>query len=186
MAENDGREGVVMVSNEQSPDLPREELLEVLAQQRAGLRNAVRGLTETQAAAQPTASSLCAGGLIKHVARTERGWISVRLAGRPDPDPPSPEHWDAEFRLGTGENLPSALALYDEVARETEEIVRALPDLDYAVKLPEAPWFPPNATWTARRILLHLIAETARHAGHADIIRESLDGATAYELLASG
>jgi uncharacterized damage-inducible protein DinB len=176
-------EGVVIVSTEQSTDLARQELLEVLAAQRAGLRNAVRGLSEAQATAQPTASSLCVGGLIKHVARTERGWISVRLAGRPDPDPPVAEQWSAEFQLGERENVPSALVLYEEVARETEEIVRALPDLDYAVKLPEAPWFPPNATWTARRILLHVIAETARHAGHADIIRESLDGATAYELL---
>jgi hypothetical protein len=71
------------------------------------------------------------------------------------------------------------------VARETTEVVQALPDLDYAVKLPEAPWFPANTTWTAHRILLHVIAETARHAGHADIIRESLDGATAYELFAT-
>jgi hypothetical protein len=49
--------------------------------------------------------------------------------------------------------------------------------LDLAHPLPEAPWFEPGASWSARRVLLHVIAETAQHAGHADIIRESLDGA---------
>ncbi len=46
-----------------------------------------------------------------------------------------------------------------------------------AARLPPAPWFEPGARWSARRVLLHMIAETAQHAGHADIIRESLDGA---------
>jgi hypothetical protein len=52
-----------------------------------------------------------------------------------------------------------------------------LPDLDAAHPLLPAPWFEPGARWSARRVLLHVIAETAQHAGHADIIRESLDGA---------
>ena len=52
-----------------------------------------------------------------------------------------------------------------------------LPDLDATQPLPQAPWFEPGARWSARRVLLHIIAETAQHAGHADILRESLDGA---------
>jgi hypothetical protein len=64
------------------------------------------------------------------------------------------------------------------VARRTDELVGALPDLDAAHPLPKAPWFPPGEHWSARRVLMHIIAETAQHAGHADIIRESLDGAT--------
>jgi hypothetical protein len=63
------------------------------------------------------------------------------------------------------------------VARRTDELVATLPDLDARQPLPEAPWFEPGANWSARRVLMHLIAETAQHAGHADIIRESLDGA---------
>jgi hypothetical protein len=55
--------------------------------------------------------------------------------------------------------------------------VATLPDLNSSQSLPEAPWFEPGARWSARRVLLHVIAETAQHAGHADIIRESLDGA---------
>ena len=66
---------------------------------------------------------------------------------------------------------------YAKAAAETADLVAGLPDLDAAQPLPEAPWFPPGARWSARRVLLHVIAETAQHAGHADIIRESLDGA---------
>jgi hypothetical protein len=69
------------------------------------------------------------------------------------------------------------LAGYAEVARRTDEVVATLPSLDAAHPLPKAPWYEPGQSWSARRVLLHIIAETAQHAGHADIIRESLDGA---------
>ena len=59
----------------------------------------------------------------------------------------------------------------------TDELVASLPDLDLAHPLPNAPWFPPGEKRSARRVFLHIIAETTQHAGHADIIRESLDGA---------
>jgi hypothetical protein len=49
-------------------------------------------------------------------------------------------------------------------------------DLDTTHRLPEAPWFEPGARWSVRRVLLHVVAETAQHAGHADILRESIDG----------
>jgi Protein of unknown function (DUF664) len=52
-----------------------------------------------------------------------------------------------------------------------------LPSLDASHPLPEAPWFEPGAHWSARRALIHIVAETAQHAGHADIIRETIDGA---------
>ncbi|GAB3974166.1 mycothiol transferase [Plantactinospora veratri] len=81
------------------------------------------------------------------------------------------------FRMLPGETLAGLLAEYEEVARHTEELARSLPDLDAAHELPPAPWFEPGARWSARRVLQHVIAETAQHAGHADIIRESLDGA---------
>jgi hypothetical protein len=66
---------------------------------------------------------------------------------------------------------------YEKVARRTDRVVAELPDLDISHPLPEAPWFEPGARWSVRRVLLHIVAETAQHAGHADIIRESLDGA---------
>src|SRR5690606_41718018 len=79
--------------------------------------------------------------------------------------------------------LADVLALYTEVERDTEASVAGLPDMDHTAPLPEAPWFPPNANWSARRILLHLIRETAQHCGHADIIRESLDCAGTTEVM---
>ena len=63
------------------------------------------------------------------------------------------------------------------MAKRTEEVIMALPDLETAHKLPEAPWYPPDTAWSAREVLLHLLQETAQHAGHADIIKESLAAA---------
>jgi len=92
----------------------------------------------------------------------------------------TPEDWARrgdQFRLLPGETLAGVLADYAEVARRTDELVASLPDLNAAHPLPKAPWFPSGEQWSARRVLLHIITETAQHAGHADIIRESLDGA---------
>ncbi|NYE49758.1 uncharacterized protein (TIGR03083 family) [Spinactinospora alkalitolerans] len=158
-------------------------LLAFLAEQRAGLRRTVHGLTDEQAASRPSASELTLGGLVKHAARTERWWMSVVLAGRPDPHPAAPETRGSDFRMEEGETVADLLAAYETAAKETEETVAALPDLERTAPLPEAPWFPQGSRRSARWILFHLIEETARHAGHADIIRESLDGTTAYELL---
>ena len=62
------------------------------------------------------------------------------------------------------------------MARRTEEVVTTLPDRNVVLPLPRAPWFQ-EAGWSARRVLIHLVTETAQHSGRADIIRESLDGA---------
>jgi hypothetical protein len=162
----------------------RDGLLAYLAQQRLALRATVHGLTDEQARMTPTKSSLSLGGLIKHAALTERNW-SVRIVARREPrDLALIEDWENGFKLVEGQTLAWALALYDEVARETEEIIAAIPDLDQPVPVPEAPWFPKDVeAWSVRWVLLHLIEEAARYGGHADIIRESLDGKTFYELL---
>ena len=72
---------------------------------------------------------------------------------------------------------------YEQTARTTDELIMTLPSLDVTQRLPDAPWFE-QGSWSARRVLLHIIAETAQHAGHADIIRETIDGAETmgYEL----
>jgi hypothetical protein len=85
--------------------------------------------------------------------------------------------WAGGFRMLEGETLAGLLDDYAQVASRTDELVATLPDLDASHPLPEAPWFEPGARWSARRVLLHVIAETSQHAGHADILRESLDGA---------
>ena len=67
------------------------------------------------------------------------------------------------------------LLRYDEVAAATDELVLRV-DLDQRQPLPEAPWFEPGSSWSARRVFIHIVAETAQHAGHADILRETIDG----------
>jgi uncharacterized damage-inducible protein DinB len=157
----------------------RADLLESLARTRYFLRHTTRDLTDEQAARRTTASELCLGGLIKHVTLTERQWIRFIQAGPSAMawDQASAGDWLSAFRMEPGDTLAGLLEEYARAADETTELVVGLPDLDAAQPLPEAPWFPPGARWSARRVLLHVIAETAQHAGHADIIRESLDGA---------
>jgi uncharacterized damage-inducible protein DinB len=157
----------------------RADLLQSLARQRHFLRNTTRGLTDEQAAQRTTASELSLGGLIKHVALTERQWMRFIVEGPAAMswDVASAGDWMAGFRMLDGETLAGLLDTYAQVAQQTGELVAQLPDLDAAQPLPAAPWFEPGARWSARRVLLHVIAETAQHGGHADIIRESLDGA---------
>ena len=88
-----------------------------------------------------------------------------------------PDAYVNGFRMLEGETLAGLLDEYEEVARQTDELVKALPDLDAAQPLPDAPWFERGASWSARRVFLHIMTETAQHSGHADIIREALDGA---------
>ena len=157
----------------------RADLLASLARHRQFLRHTVRDLTDEQARQRTTVSELTLGGLIKHVALTERQWVSFIVTG---PSAMSGENtdvgaWSQGFRMLEDETLAGLLDGYAQVAAQTDELVATLPDLDAAQPLPEAPWFGPGARWSARRVLLHVIAETAQHAGHADIIRESLDGA---------
>jgi len=159
------------------------DLLTELNKIRGFLRFTTRDLTDEQARQRTTASELCLGGLIKHVTAVEHEWVNFILKGTSaltDFTAMTADDWAkraAEFRLLPGETLAGVLAGYESAARRTDEVITSLPDLDAAHPLPEAPWFPPGEQWSARRALLHILAETAQHAGHADIIRESLDGA---------
>ena len=161
----------------------REGLLSFLAQQRYVLRLTAYGLSDDEARATPTASPLSVGGLIKHVAATEQSWMDVVLQR---PGSGGESDYEARFRLGPDETLQSVLDHYAAVAAETEAIIAGIADLGQPVPVPDAPWYPPDVdAWSVRFVLFHLIQETARHAGHADIVRESIDGATAYPLMAA-
>lgn len=161
----------------------REGLLAYLAQQRDVIRIAAYGLTDEQARSAPAASPLSVGGLVKHVAYTERGWIDIVFQR----DRGIADDYEANFRLGPNETLDGVLGLYEEIAKETEAAIAEIADLGQAVPVPRGvPWFPDDVdAWSVRWVLLHLITETARHAGHADIVREAIDGATAFPLMAA-
>ncbi len=83
----------------------------------------------------------------------------------------------ATYTMTEDETLAGLLDDYRATAQETARVVASLDDLDLLVPLPTAPWAPERQWWTARRVLLHVLRETSHHSGHADIIRESLDGA---------
>jgi hypothetical protein len=165
----------------------RVDLLDTLRKHRELFRFTVQGLTDDQARLTPTASQLSLGGLVKHVSATEKHWAGFVIDGpQPAPDvdwesidwsnpPEAVKHFQEGFRLLEGETLESLLAAYADVAAATDRLVETV-DLDAGQPLPEAPWFPPGAAWSARRVFIHIVAETAQHAGHADIIRETIDG----------
>jgi uncharacterized damage-inducible protein DinB len=173
----------------QAPVLTDEkaQLLAYIAQQRDGLRYAAYGLSDDQARLTPTAGTLSIGGLLKHAAATEEGWIDLVAARERDRSQAEQEaDYEAGFALLPNDTLADALTRYEQVAHDTEAAVAGL-DLDQPVPVPQGvPWYPDDLdAWSVRWVLLHLVEETARHAGHADIVRESIDGATMYELMAA-
>lgn len=159
----------------------RDDLIASLDRQRFFLTNTLRDVSDEDAHRRTTVSELCLGGLIKHVARAEQQWADF-IAQGPSAmsafdDRDRMADWLGAFRMADGETVADVLDQYAQVAARTNELIRSLPDLDAVQPLPSAPWFQPGATWTARRVVLHIIGEIAQHAGHADIVREGLDGA---------
>ncbi|MFI8304982.1 DinB family protein [Streptomyces sp. NPDC085927] len=176
----------------------RADLLASLASARSALTATTRGLSDEQAGERPTVGALCLGGLIKHVASIEEEWMRFVLEGPSAMRHDLPDgvtwadlaagtareipQWAIDhrnaFRMLPGETLAGIVARYERVAVRSEEIIASVPDLSAAHPLPEAPWNEPGAVRSVRRVLTHLIAETSQHAGHADILRETLDGQT--------
>ncbi|MBP2475231.1 putative damage-inducible protein DinB [Crossiella equi] len=153
----------------------RADLLEALNQVRFFLRHTAQNLTEDQANTRSTVSELTIAKLLKHVAQVEETWVDFILEG-PKPVSEDPAEWVEHWLVKEEETLAVLLARYEEVAARTDRVITELPSLDITHKLPEAPWFEPGKSWSARRVVAHLIAEIAQHTGHADIIRESIDG----------
>jgi hypothetical protein len=169
-----------MTTQRTSEDHEVADFVETLATHRSFLRQTVQGLDDKQAAEQTTVSELCLGGLIKHVTLVEARWADFIVRGAQamgSADEDSTNEHTASFQMQAGETLAVLLKRYEEVADRTDALVASLPSMDASHPLPEAPWFDSGAEWSARRVLLHIIAETSQHAGHADIIREALDGA---------
>ncbi|WP_326766307.1 DinB family protein [Streptomyces sp. NBC_01591] len=167
----------------ENPGDERGALLSFVEAQRGAIRRSLIGLTEEQAASRPSASTLSLSGLLKHVAETELNWLRMAQQ-RPNENARTEDTWADSFRLVGDETVEQMLEFWDGVAAETEKFIRSVPDMNDTFPLPEAPWFPKDGRCSMRWLLVHLVEEIARHAGHADIIRESLDGRTAFELVA--
>jgi hypothetical protein len=161
----------------------RDEIVAIHHKHRALFLVTVQGLTDEQARLTPTVSVLSLGGLVKHVTATVVQWLDFVEHGPAggqgidweNPDPAIFEAFANGFRLLPEETLEGALADWEAVAARTDGLVRSV-DLDETHPLPQAPWFPADEVWSNRRVFMHVLAETAQHAGHADILRESIDG----------
>lgn len=149
------------------------------------------GLTDEQARSTPSVSALSIGGLIKHATAMQHTWMA-RVAAAPGEPPKDPRPFDVIARefsdqhvMRPDETLAGLLKALESQNAESLRLVAAA-DLDAVVPVPQdIPWFPKNLpAWSVRWVILHVINELARHAGHADIVRETIDGATMYELIA--
>ena len=169
----------------------RQTLLEFLAFQQNAFFAVAYGLTDEQARSKPSVSALSIGGLVKHAAGVQRGWAQ-RAASAPEFPPPDTRPvaeqmaaYEDEYVMRDDETLDQLLEALKAQNAETLRII-AEADLDTPVPVPhDVPWFPQDVErWSVRWVAMHLIEELSRHAGHGDIIRESIDGATMYELMA--
>ena len=150
------------------------------------------GLTDEQARSTPTVSALSIGGLIKHVTGVQDAWVQ-RVTAAPDFPPRDDRTFEEQMAARADQHVMRDDQTLDELLKALEAQNAATlrtfaeADLDALVPVPpEVPWFPKDVdNWSVRWVALHLIEELTRHAGHADIIRESIDGATMYELMAA-
>jgi hypothetical protein len=157
-----------------APASEREALTGFLDRQRDALVSKVAGVSDADARRTPTVSPLSLLGILKHSALWERRWFQVIVAGRSFPgewpEVQSEDNID-DFSLGNEDTVADWLTYYQEQVAQSREIVARL-DLDAPCAQAE------NSDINLRWVLAHMIEEVARHAGHADIIRESLDGST--------
>ncbi len=157
---------------EAPPGLERAALSEFLDMQRAALINKLDGMSDEDARRAPTASALSLLSLLKHSAIWERRWFQIIVAGRSFPGEwpeVRTEELDPTFQLADHDTVETVSAYYQEQIAASQQILGTF-DLDAPCAWPEMAH--QNLRWVA----LHMIEETARHAGHADIIRETIDG----------
>jgi hypothetical protein len=157
-------------------ELDRAALIASLDEQRVIAANKARGLTRDQSIAVVMPSGTTLLGVVRHLAWVEVEWFQQIVAGR-DVALPADEHpdVDASFVVAEGDTPESVLAFYDSVCAESRAIVdeRNLDDVTAGAH----PYF---GRCTIGWVLHHMIRETARHAGHADILREQTDGSAGF------
>jgi uncharacterized damage-inducible protein DinB len=173
-----------MTTTDSEQNGERGDLLEMLAELRHNLLITVRGISDEQARQRTTVSELTLGGIVKHIGRGFRVWAQIMVRG--DGEVPDGMLDLTQYQMTEDDTLADLLHDFEAGARAFDDAVAGVPDLDQMVLLPVTPWSPPEPVyWSARRIVLHLMRETAQHAGHADVIRETLDGASTTAQLGS-
>ncbi len=153
-------------------------LVEMLDYYRAVLARKGSGLSQEQLAATLAPSDLTIGGLIYHMAFVEDCWFDERFLGNDAPEPWANVDWEADhdWEFSNADLLSPAeiLVQYDLSVGRSRAIFAAAESLDQlAIKT-----FDSGEQWNLRWIMVHMIEEYARHCGHADLIRQSIDGVT--------
>jgi hypothetical protein len=125
------------------------------------------------------ASALTLGALVKHLAYVEDQWFTMRFAGLPAPEPWASAPWDEDrdwdLHSAAADGPDELLALFDAALLRSRAVVDSAVTLD-GLSAPSSE--PGRGPWNLRWILVHMIEEYARHAGHADLLREAIDGQT--------
>jgi uncharacterized damage-inducible protein DinB len=163
------------------PDTKGDELTllsQFLDYHRATLVWKVSGLDRQQLGTRLEPSALTLAGLVKHMALVEDSWFGQVLLGRDEGEPWASVDWDDdpdwEFRTAVDDDPDALLALYTDACERSRAAVAEVGDLDRLAAKRSRSGEQFNLRW----IMLHMIEETARHNGHADLLRESIDGAT--------
>ncbi len=166
------------------PDFDADErtlLTGFLDYHRATLRWKAAGLTKAQMAQRVGASDLTLAGLVKHLALVEDTWFTFRFAGQAEPEPWASVDWDADrdwdWHSAADDTPEQLFAVWREaIERSRYHVGRALAEggADQLARQECLDGVRPNLRW----ILLHMIEEYARHNGHADLLREAVDGQT--------
>lgn len=161
------------------------DLVTILADQRGMLAITARGLTDEQARQRTTVSEFTLGAVIKHVATVIRDNVQM-LRERDENSAVDMSALEDAFTFGADESIEHWLSELDAAGRELEQYIASIDSLDEMIPQPTAPWAPERIWWSARRVLLHLLREIAHHSGHADIVREALDGQTTMAAITEG
>lgn len=154
----------------------RTMLLGFLDLYRATLVRKAAGLTQEELARPLPPSTLTLGGLLKHMAVVEDDWFTSDMAGRDLPEPWASADWEAdrdwELNSAKDDAPDELLALFESACARSRTVVESCDSLDQrSVKTD-----PDGRHFTLRWILVHMIEEYARHCGHADLLREAIDG----------
>ncbi|WLP92844.1 DinB family protein [Gordonia sp. NB41Y] len=161
------------------------DLLTLLTDQRAMFLITVRGLDDEQARRRSTVSELTLGGLVKHVGQVQADNATI-IVERDENAVFDPSRMGGAYELLDGETLADWVTAFEKSSEEFDKVILEVGSLDELIPQATAPWQPEREWWSVRKMALHLLREIAHHSGHADIIREALDGQTTMSALRAG